>query len=230
MSKIVGVTVGTPLSLSRIKNEIEPVIEGHEKNKENPHGVTKDQVGLGNVDNTSDMDKPVSTAQAEAIADAKKAGTDAQTLANNAQAAAENAEKNAKDYADASVNDAVQEIKDTNYSVINKLTALAYSISLADKGLTILNNNTLTGDFVVTFDKSVSANFPLGAEIAILRSETNMLKVAFTGGMRIGMAGNDGWVDNPTISIPERFGMIALKKVGSSSSDYWVLTGNVEVV
>lgn len=92
MSKIVGVTVGTPLSLTRIKREIEPVIENHETNKENPHGVTAEQVGLGKVNNTSDMDKPVSTAQANAIADAKKAGTDAQTLANNAQAAADNAQ------------------------------------------------------------------------------------------------------------------------------------------
>lgn len=91
MSKIVGVTVGTPLSLSRIKRELEPVIEEHEKNKKNPHGVTKEQVGLGNVDNTSDLDKPVSTAQAEAIADAKKAGTDAQAAADNAQTAADNA-------------------------------------------------------------------------------------------------------------------------------------------
>jgi hypothetical protein len=32
--------------------------------------VTKEQVGLGNVDNTADMGKPVSTAQAKAIADA----------------------------------------------------------------------------------------------------------------------------------------------------------------
>ena len=38
---------------------------------------TKTEVGLGNVDNTSDANKPVSTAQATAIADAKKAGTDA---------------------------------------------------------------------------------------------------------------------------------------------------------
>lgn len=135
-----------------------------------------------------------------------------------------------KNYVDDSVGDAVQEIKDSNYSVINTMTALAYSITLADKGLTIVNSNTLTGDFVVTFDKSVAANFPVGAEIAILRSETNLLKVAFTGGMCIGMAGNDDWVYNPTISIPERFGMIALKKIGTSSSDYWVLTGNVEVV
>lgn len=34
----------------------------------NPHNVTKAQVGLGNVDNTSDMNKPVSTAQAAADA------------------------------------------------------------------------------------------------------------------------------------------------------------------
>lgn len=40
--------------------------------------INKATVGLGNVDNTSDEDKPISTAQATAIADAKKAGTDAQ--------------------------------------------------------------------------------------------------------------------------------------------------------
>ena len=33
----------------------------------NPHKVTKEQVGLGNVDNTSDKDKPVSDAQAAEI-------------------------------------------------------------------------------------------------------------------------------------------------------------------
>ena len=43
----------------------------HIANKSNPHGVTKSQVGLGNVDNTSDVNKPVSTAQATAISDAK---------------------------------------------------------------------------------------------------------------------------------------------------------------
>lgn len=35
----------------------------HLANKENPHGVTKAQVGLGNVDNTADSEKPVSTKQ-----------------------------------------------------------------------------------------------------------------------------------------------------------------------
>ena len=35
----------------------------HEARNDNPHGVTKEQVGLDNVDNTSDAEKPVSTLQ-----------------------------------------------------------------------------------------------------------------------------------------------------------------------
>lgn len=42
-------------------------ITDHKNNKNNPHSVTAAQIGLGNVDNTSDMDKPVSTAQGAAI-------------------------------------------------------------------------------------------------------------------------------------------------------------------
>lgn len=57
-------------------------VDTHITNKSNPHGVTKAQVGLGNVNNTSDADKPVSTAQATAIADAKAAGTNAQANLN----------------------------------------------------------------------------------------------------------------------------------------------------
>lgn len=59
--------------------DVNEKVDLHIANKSNPHGVTKAQVGLANVNNTSDADKPVSTAQATAIADAKAAGTNAQT-------------------------------------------------------------------------------------------------------------------------------------------------------
>lgn len=62
---------------------LETKVNNHIANKSNPHIVTKTQVGLGNVNNTSDADKPVSTAQATAIADAKAAGTTAQTSINS---------------------------------------------------------------------------------------------------------------------------------------------------
>lgn len=42
---------------------------GHIGSLDNPHRVTKDQLGLGKVDNTADLDKPVSNAQRQAIAE-----------------------------------------------------------------------------------------------------------------------------------------------------------------
>ena len=62
---------------------LEIKVNQHIANKSNPHEVIKAQVGLGNADNTSDANKPVSTAQASAIADAKAAGTAAQTSISN---------------------------------------------------------------------------------------------------------------------------------------------------
>lgn len=44
-------------------NEVWQMITDHAARIDNPHQVTKAQVGLGNVDNTADMDKPVSIPQ-----------------------------------------------------------------------------------------------------------------------------------------------------------------------
>lgn len=48
-------------------SDLQTDLSSHVNNKSNPHSVTKAQVGLGNVDNTSDVNKPVSTAQRNAI-------------------------------------------------------------------------------------------------------------------------------------------------------------------
>ena len=42
-------------------------LSNHIADKNNPHEVTKAQVGLGNCDNTSDLDKPISTATQNAL-------------------------------------------------------------------------------------------------------------------------------------------------------------------
>lgn len=42
-------------------------ISSHISNKSNPHGVTKAQIGLENVDNTNDLSKPISTATQTAL-------------------------------------------------------------------------------------------------------------------------------------------------------------------
>ena len=46
---------------------IKDELDSHIADKANPHQVTKTQVGLGNVDNTADIDKPVSNATKSAI-------------------------------------------------------------------------------------------------------------------------------------------------------------------
>lgn len=51
-------------------NTAQSEIDAHEALTNNPHSVTKTQVGLGDVDNTSDASKPVSTATQTAL-DAK---------------------------------------------------------------------------------------------------------------------------------------------------------------
>ena len=53
--------------VQEVTESLKTSISNHTSNKSNPHGVTKAQVGLGNVDNTADASKPVSTAQQTAI-------------------------------------------------------------------------------------------------------------------------------------------------------------------
>lgn len=56
--------------IDEIYNDIDPLTTGfnnHTLNYSNPHSVTKAQVGLGNVDNTSDINKPISTATQDAL-------------------------------------------------------------------------------------------------------------------------------------------------------------------
>lgn len=54
-------------------------LETHINNKSNPHKVTKDQVGLSKVDNTSDANKPISTATQNAL-NSKFNASDGNTL------------------------------------------------------------------------------------------------------------------------------------------------------
>ena len=49
------------------EQQITTNLTGHINNKENPHTVTKAQIGLNNVDNTSDLNKPISTATQSAL-------------------------------------------------------------------------------------------------------------------------------------------------------------------
>lgn len=55
------------LRATKAENTITSNLTAHTTNVNNPHNVTKSQIGLGNVDNTSDLNKPISTATQNAL-------------------------------------------------------------------------------------------------------------------------------------------------------------------
>ncbi len=72
-NKLAGIAEGAQVnSITGVKGSLEQTY------RTGNVSISASNIGLGNVNNTSDANKPVSTAQATAIADAKKAGTDAQ--------------------------------------------------------------------------------------------------------------------------------------------------------
>ena len=60
--------------LENLRSNTSGVTDAHATDFNNPHKVTKLQIGLSNVDNTSDVDKPVSSAQ-KAYIDGQDAST-----------------------------------------------------------------------------------------------------------------------------------------------------------
>ena len=54
-------------SLANADQSVLNELNAHITDYNNPHQVTKEQVGLGNVDNTSDLNKPISTATQKAL-------------------------------------------------------------------------------------------------------------------------------------------------------------------
>lgn len=79
-----SITVGeTPTTVEAAINANKTAIDAHVAKQDNPHNVTAAQVGLGNVNNTADAEKPVSTAQQAAL-DLKQDKTD-NTLATTSK-------------------------------------------------------------------------------------------------------------------------------------------------
>lgn len=66
------ISVVTQEAINNIKIEISKGVtqdqfNAHVRDKNNPHSVSKEQLGLGNVDNTADMNKPISLATQNAL-------------------------------------------------------------------------------------------------------------------------------------------------------------------
>ena len=103
-----------------VDDDTKALLLAHEADHANPHVVTKAQVGLGNCDNTADLDKPVSTAMQTAL-DAKLDDSQLKTSWSSPVSDANiPSEKLTKDALDAKVDDTQimtawsSPVKDTN--------------------------------------------------------------------------------------------------------------------
>lgn len=76
-TKLDGIEAG-----AQVNEVTQAELDAHTTNTANPHSVTASQVGLGNVDNTSDADKPISTATQAALDEKVNKTTDFELIAH----------------------------------------------------------------------------------------------------------------------------------------------------
>ena len=151
----------------------------HLEDYNNPHRVTKEQVGLGNVDNTSDLDKPISKAQEQVNEKLRESISKQEEKACNAIAMV-NVETAARTTADQNLATAISELKtivdainswkttlsqgDTNHmtdtllEIIKAFSNIPNGVSLAE-----MFNQKLDKSSVVDNLTSILTNVPLSA-------------------------------------------------------------------
>jgi len=121
-------------------------IETHANNSDNPHNVTKEQVGLSNVDNTSDIDKPVSSATQTALVEKEDIVNKSTVIDNTADDTKYPTTKAVVDYVENEVDNVV----------LNRLMPI---FEISEGQHNILNpDNFESGYYETTLEKKPSTN------------------------------------------------------------------------
>ena len=145
-------------------------LNSHKSDTSNPHKVTKSQVGLGNADNTSDVNKPVSTAQKKAI---DAVNTSLTTHTNNTTVHITAAERNAwnskaagdhthddRYYTESEINNKLSGKANSNHTHSTASGSSAGLMSAADKSaLDILEFRTQTTYAIIDGNSSGEIGF-----------------------------------------------------------------------
>ena len=117
--------------------------------------------------------------------------------------------------------------QDALYSPIRMVLSDSNVVS-SDVGATIRTGGSASA-ITVTLTQAVSHAMPIDAEIAFLPWTGATMKIAFDG-VKVGVLDQTQPYISPTFTLT-KYGMVAIKKILSDSNgDYWLLTGNAEVV
>ena len=122
--------------------------------------------------------------------------------------------------------------QDVLVSPLKFFSGNSYTIAAEDIGLTIMNSypSGNNAEKTVNLTYEVSHAFPIGTILIVARPEPNPVKISFGENIKVGIPGNDKWIASPTVSISNRFSTVALMLTISGEIDYWILTGEAEVV
>ena len=165
-------------------NGVRQELDSHIEDLINPHQVTKGQIGLGNVDNTADLDKPVSNSTQAAIISAVTTKAD-KSYVDNALSS-----KSDKTYVDnqltlkANKADAYtkQESNDlVNNSISTALTPINTSLDLAKRGIANRYDSSLTYN---SGERVVLANGDIVKSLT--PNNTNNPNISMLGWVKIG--------------------------------------------
>lgn len=176
----------------------------HRNNFNNPHQTTKYQVGLGNVDNTSDMDKPASTAVLAALGGITRESLGVDNVDNTSDA-------------NKPVSNATQAALDgkmgINIVVEDKITS-AYTLALADGGKYLRFDDAVSVSVSVPATSDVA--FPIGTLIRAIQSSDGDVSFIPSSGVTINTP--------ESLTLLKKWSNATLIKVGS---DTWDLHGDL---
>ena len=152
---------------------------------------------------------------------------------NNLPVPTENAHPATKGYVDNHKVDRAHLAEDALFSPVKASgNATQYYFVESDLGKTIMpSSGADSSDITYILSDTLANAIPYGAEIAVCFRFGKSLKIKFEGEIYSAMPGDSGMQKAKTYQIPERYGMVALKKINYTDSyTSWLVTGNVEVV
>ena len=192
-------------------------LSSHTDSTSNPHSVTATQVGLGNVDNTSDANKPVSTATQTALD--LKANLASPDLTGNPTAPTQTGtDDSTKIATTAFVQDRIDTIIGTAGSTLDTLGELSASLSDDEDALTAL---TTTVGGKLQKDQNLSdltdastARTNLGVDAAGTDNSTN---VTLAGGSYLSISGQE--ITAGTVDISSHTNLAVSDTTGQTGID-----------
>ena len=168
----------------------------------NPHGVTKSDVGLGNVDNVSDANKPVSTATQAAL-DLKANQTAISNIDNTSDA-------------NKPVSTATQtalDLKANKLTTVNNSTDTAYTFLASDANTChIVNTSTATTRTVPS--DTTAPDIAIGDSIEVQNIGTGVVTFVAASGVTIS--------SSLTLVMYGQYSVCMLRKIAANT---WILTG-----